>query len=242
MSTAAMQQTINGNKRRKIGTTRVREAFQLQFPTAHIVVTVGMTRAMPASPRIVRTISAPVTMDLGVIQSFITTHEGACDVCGLPGHLSGLMSVPGIPGHFCCVECVECRLFGPGRCRWCGFALEPDQSAFCSEKCRTSNVNSPFGSGKRFALWLSRHQPRLFAELTGKEIPTGIACLECADTLDGKRRDSRFCCPRCRKRFSRSHNNPANTKQGDYPGHEPIVCVSAGTLDAGGGQSFGREL
>jgi len=152
------------------------------------------------------------------------------------------MSVPGLPGHFCCLECVECRLFGPGRCRWCGFALEPAQSAFCSEKCRTSNESSPFGSGKRFALWLSRHEPRLFADLVGKEIPPGIACLQCGDTLDGKRRDSLFCCPKCRKRFKQSHNNPANTKQGDYPGHEPIVCVSAVAVDAGGVQTSGREL
>ncbi|MGA3168948.1 MAG: hypothetical protein ABSF14_22840 [Terriglobia bacterium] len=181
--------------------------------------------------------SEPVNLQLHVIPSFINTREGACGVCGLPGRVGGLMSVPSVPGYFCCIECVECRLFGPGRCRWCGFALDPDQSAFCGEKCRTSNETSPFGSGKRFALWLSRHQPRLFAGLTGKEVPTGIACLECGDTLDGKRHDSRFCCSKCRKRFNLSHNNPANTKQGDYPGREPIVCVSAGTVDAGGVQS-----
>ena len=178
--------------------------------------------------------SEAVNLQLHVIHSFITTHEGACAVCGLPGHLGGLMRVPGLLGHFCCVECVECRLFGPGRCRWCGFPLDPDQSAFCSEMCRTSNETSPFGSGKRFALWLSRHNPRLFAELTGQEIPTGIACLQCGDTLDGKRQDSRFCCSKCQKRFKRSHINPANTKQGDYPGHELIVCASAGTVDVGG--------
>ena len=180
-----------------------------------------------------KTYSQAVNLRLHVIHSFITTREGACGVCGLPGHISGLMSVPGLLGHFCCVECVEGRLFGPGRCRWCGFPLGPNESAFCSEKCRTLNETSPFGSGKRFALWLSRHQPRLFAELTGQEIPTGIACLECGDFLDGKRRDSLFCCSKCRKRFNRSHNNPATPKQGDYPGHEPIVCVSAITVDAG---------
>lgn len=183
-----------------------------------------------------------VNLQLHVIHSFITSREGACDVCGLPGHLGGLMSVPGVPGYFCCVECVECRLFGPGRCRWCGFALEPDQSAFCSEKCRTSNETSPFGSGKRLAMWLSRHEPRLFADLVGKEIPPGIACLECGDSLDGKRRDTRFCSSNCQKRFKQSHFNPANTKQGDYPGQDPSVCVSASTVDAGGVQSFGREL
>jgi hypothetical protein len=179
-----------------------------------------------------------VNLQLHVIHSFITSREGACDVCGLPGHLGGLMSVPGLLGHFCCIECVECRLFGPGRCRWCGFRLDPDQSAFCCDRCRAQNVTSPFGSGKRFALWLSRHEPLLFAELTGKEIPAGIACLECGDTLDGRRRGSRFCCPRCRKKFNLSPFNPDNTKQGDYPGHGPIVCVSAGTVAAGGVQSF----
>ena len=186
-----------------------------------------------------------LNLRLHVIPSFISKREGACSVCGLPGHLSGLMSVPGLLGHFCCVECVEGRLFGPGRCHWCGFTLDPNQSAFCCEKCRTLNETSPFGSGKRFALWLSRHHPWLFAELTGKEIPTGIACLECGDILDGKRRDSLFCCLKCRKRFNRSHNNPANTKQGDYPGHEPFVCVGAGTVDGGGVQSVhvgGRHL
>jgi len=178
-----------------------------------------------------------LNLRLHVIPSFISTREGACSVCGLPGHLGGLMGVPDLLGHFCCIECVECRLFGPGRCRWCGFPLDPNQSAFCSEKCRTLNQTSAFGSGKRFALWLSRHHPRLYAELTGKEIPTGIACLHCGDILDGKRRDSLFCCLKCQKRFNRSYNNPVNTKQGDYRGHEPFVCLSAVTVDAGGVQS-----
>ena len=179
-----------------------------------------------------------VNLQLHVIHSFITSREGACALCGLPGHLGGLMSMPGVPGYFCCIECVECRLFGPGRCRWCGFRLDPDQSAFCCDQCRAQNETSRFGSGKRFALWLSRHEPRLFAELTGKEIPTGIACLECGDSLDGKRKDSRFCCSKCRKRFNLSPFNPANTMQGDYPGHEPIVCTSPSAVDAGGVQSF----
>jgi hypothetical protein len=141
-----------------------------------------------------------------------------------------LMIVPGLLGHFCCIECVECRLFGPAKCRWCGFTLGPNQSAFCCEKCRTLNSTSPFGSGKRFVLWLSRHEPRLFAGLVGREIPTGIACLHCGDILDGKRRDSLFCRSKCRKRFYRSHHNPANPKRG--AGHEPIVCVRAGRVDA----------
>jgi hypothetical protein len=64
-----------------------------------------------------------VNLQLHVIHSFISTREGACSVCGLPGHLRGLMGVPGALGHFCCIECVECRLFGPGRCRWCGCVL-----------------------------------------------------------------------------------------------------------------------
>jgi hypothetical protein len=182
--------------------------------------------------------SEAMNMQLHVIPSFITTREGACCVCGLPDHLGGLMSVPGVPGHFCCIECVECRLFGPGRCRWCGFRLDPDQSAFCCDQCRAQNETSRFGSGKRFAMWLSRHEPRLFADLVGNEIPPGIACLQCGDSLDGKRRDSRFCCSNCQKRFKQSHINPANTKQGDYPGHEPCVCVGAGTVDAGGVQTL----
>jgi hypothetical protein len=60
-----------------------------------------------------------------VIPSFINSHEGVCDGCGLPGHISGLMSVPDIPGHYCSIGCVECHLFGPGKCRWCGFPLDP---------------------------------------------------------------------------------------------------------------------
>lgn len=82
-------------------------------------------------------------------------------------------------------------------------------------------------------MWLSRHEPRLFADLVGKEIPAGIACLQCGDSLEGKRHHSRFCNSKCQKRFSRSRNNPVNTKQGDYPGHEPSACVSAGTVDPG---------
>lgn len=134
-----------------------------------------------------------VNLQLHVIHSFISTREGACRVCGLPGYLAGLMSIPGLPGHFCCIACVECYLFGPGRCRWCSFALNPNEGAFCCQKCRRSNDTSPFGSGRRFGLWLNRQNPRLYAKLAGKEIPTAISCLQCADSLDGKRRDSLFC-------------------------------------------------
>ena len=169
-----------------------------------------------------------VILRLDVIHSFIATREGSCSVCGLPGHLGGLMIVPGVAGQFCCIECVECRLFGPGKCRWCGFPLDPNQSAFCCEKCRTLNETSPFGSGKRFALWLNRHHPRLYAMLTGTEIPTGLACLNCGDILDGKRRDSLFCCVNCQQRFRRSRNN---TKKEEHPGHGAMVCVIADGVD-----------
>jgi len=174
------------------------------------------------------------TMDLrfDVIQSFIATRKGACDSCGLPGRVIGLMSVPGVPGHYCCIECVECHLFGPSKCRWCGFTLDPDHSAFCCDKCRELNTSSPFGSGKRFALWLNRHNPQLFAKLVGKEIPNGITCLYCADVLDGKRRDSRFCCANCRKRFNRASNRSAVSKGRDYPRHEESVCITAGTVNS----------
>ena len=172
-----------------------------------------------------------VILRLDVIRSFIATREGSCSVCGLPGHLGGLMSVPGVAGHFCCIECVECRLFGPGKCRWCGFALDPDQSAFCCERCRTLNDSSPFGSDERFALWLNRHNPRLYAKLAGIEIPTGLACLNCGDILDGKRRDSLFCSVNCQHRFRRSRYNP---KQEEHPGHGASVCVIAGRVGASG--------
>lgn len=180
-----------------------------------------------------------VNLQLHVIHSFISTREGACDACGLPGHLGGLMSVPGLLGHFCCIECVECCLFGPGKCRWCGFRLDPNQSAFCCERCRSLNENSPFGSGVRFALWLNRHEPRLYAELTGKEIPTGIACLQCGDSLNGKRRDRLFCGSKCQKRFRRSRNNPM---QGEHHGQKAIVCAIAGGVEARDGQSYEREF
>jgi hypothetical protein len=132
------------------------------------------------------------------------------------------MGIPGINGLFCSVECVECRLFGPGRCRWCGFRLGANQSAFCCDKCRMSNDSSPFGSGRRFALWLCRHNPRLYAKLAGREIPTGIACLNCADILVGKRKDSLFCNSKCQHRFNRSRNKPAKFKERDYLGLWPI--------------------
>ena len=170
-----------------------------------------------------------VVLRLDVIHSFIATREGSCSVCGLPGHLGGLMIVPGVTGQFCCIDCVECRLFGPGKCRWCGFTLDPNQSGFCCEKCRRMNETSPFGSGKRFALWLNRHHPRLYAELTGTEIPTGLACLNCGDILDGKRRDSLFCTASCQRRFRRSRSNP---KQEEHAGYEAIVCVIAGGVDS----------
>ena len=163
-----------------------------------------------------------VNLQLHVIHSFIATQDGACSICGLPGHLCGLMSIPGVPAHFCCIECVECHLFGPGKCHWCGFALALRQGAFCCDKCRRLNGSSPFGSGNRLFLWVSRHEPRLFAELVGKEIPTGIACLQCGDDLQGKRTDSRFCSTNCQHRFNRSRNKPAHSKQGGYQGQWPI--------------------
>lgn len=180
-----------------------------------------------------------VNLQLHVIHSFISTREGACSVCGLLGHIAGLMSVPGVLGHFCCIECVECRLFGLGKCRWCGFRLDPNQSAFCCEKCRTLNESSPFGSGIRFALWLNRHEPRIYAELTGKEIPTGIACLQCGDSLDERRRDSLFCGSKCQKRFRRSRYN---TKQEEHHGHKASVCVIADGVNARDVQSYEREF
>jgi len=154
-----------------------------------------------------------VNLQLHVIHSFIATQDGACSICGLPGHLCGLMSIPGVPGQFCCIECVECVLCGPGKCRWCSFHLDSNQSAFCSEECRAMNETCLFGSGKRFALWLSRHEPRLFADLVDKEmIPKGIACLNCGDSLDDKRQDSLYCGVNCQHCFRRSNNRP---KQGN---------------------------
>ena len=176
------------------------------------------------------------------IPSLISAHTGVCSLCSLPGGHGGLMSIPGVPGHYCSVGCVEYRLFGPGKCRWCGFRLDSSQLSFCSDQCRLQNDAAPFGSGMRFVLWLSRHEPRLFADLVGKEIPTGIVCLECGDSLGGKRRDSLFCGAKCRRRFSRSRNNPATNKRGDYPGDEASVCVIAGGGDARDVQSVGREF
>jgi hypothetical protein len=65
-----------------------------------------------------------------------------------------------------------------------------------------------------------------------------MACLQCADSLDGKRRDSLFCSSKCQHRFRRSHTPLPNPKQDDYSRHEPIACVSACMVDAGGAQSI----
>jgi predicted nucleic acid-binding Zn ribbon protein len=207
--------------------------LELPFPTdSHIDVT-NDPEPQPAGENQRR---------IKAIPSFISAHTGVCSLCGLPGDLGGLMSIPGVPGHYCSVGCVEYRLFGPGKCRWCGFRLDSSQSSFCSDQCRFQNEAARFGSGMRFARWLSRHEPRLFADLVGKEIPTGIVCLECGDNLEGKRHDSRFCSSKCRKRFSRSRNNPATTKRGDYPGDEASVCVIAGGAGGRDVQSFGCEF
>jgi hypothetical protein len=48
--------------------------------------------------------------------------------------------------------------------------------------------------------------------------------LQCGDILDGKRQDSLVCGSKCRKRFYRSHHNPANPRRGDCPGHVPSEC------------------
>jgi hypothetical protein len=110
----------------------------------------------------------------------------SCNACGLriPGTE---LAVPGVTGAFCGIECLETHLFAStverkgklfGNCRWCGAAMEQTytgiNSRLCSEDCSTNyhahvrgDRSAAVGTGTRLLIWLQKHQPAFYSQLSG---------------------------------------------------------------------------
>lgn len=130
------------------------------------------------------------------------SDDSRCEACGMPGHAlrtvegAGIIEpakgykIAGLP--WCCsIACLECVVFGPGRCRLCGTALgtlietygRTEQqyrggTRYCPD-CSASD--EPFGNGERLKAYLRRHNPGLLKlegpPITGKRCALGKKCL-----------------------------------------------------------------
>ncbi len=126
--------------------------------------------------------------------------EGSCDACGLPLWIRGSFRVPGAPGKFCSVPCIECGLFsGHGLCRWCGDELDSNRGYFCSERCRKQSDGVRFGNGTRLLNFLKSKQPELYKRIAGQQ-----GCLNCGGSLADRRVGTLYCGDACRKAHSRT--------------------------------------
>lgn len=142
------------------------------------------------------------------------TPRGYCEGCRLFLWSDGALRVPGLRGLFCSVSCLECTLFGPGRCRWCAAPLGSTAKKFCDAHCHRQSQGVRFGDGTRLLKFLSHRHPRLYEELVGKR---GHACLNCDHSLEGKPSDTKFCSDACRKKFHRCTMSGKSQKSGLYP-------------------------
>ncbi len=138
--------------------------------------------------------------------------RGCCESCRLFLWSDGGLKVPGLRGVYCCVLCLECELFGPGRCRWCSAPLESAAKKFCDGHCHRQSQRVRFGDGTRLLKFLSHQHPRLYEELVGK---CGHTCLGCEISLQGKRSDSTFCSHQCQLEFRRRSMSRKLRKSGD---------------------------
>jgi hypothetical protein len=129
----------------------------------------------------------------------VSNPSGSCQSCGLSA-VARHYKVPAIAGWFCSILCVECVLFGPHRCRWCGTTLDGKGARrFCNESCARRSAHVLFGDGTRLLLYLSRLHSFY---LVGPSIMP--RCAYCGAPLTDKRVDARFCSEACRKRTERS--------------------------------------
>ncbi len=138
--------------------------------------------------------------------------RGYCESCRLFLWSDGGLKVPGLRGVYCCVLCIECELFGPGRCGWCGGSLESTAKKFCDGHCRKQSNRTRFGGGDRLLNFLSHQYPALYEQLIGRR---GHTCLNCGISLEGKRSDSKFCSHQCQLEFRRRTMSGKVQKSGD---------------------------
>ncbi len=156
------------------------------------------------------------TVDWSALRQELPGSEGIprgyCEGCRLFLWSDGGLNVPGLRGIYCSILCVECELFGPGRCRWCAAPLGSSARKFCDDHCRRQSDRVKFGDGTRLLKFLSHRHPRLYEELVGKR---GHACLCCEISLQGKRSDSTFCSHQCQLEFRRRTMSGKLQKSGD---------------------------
>ena len=120
--------------------------------------------------------------------------SGVCECCGLP-HWNRVVAykLPRQRGWFCSIRCLECTVFGPGRCRWCGTALEgKSDRRYCDDSCRRRDSGALFGDGARLLRFISAHHPALYRLFAGNQ------CEQCGASLADRRADAKFCSARCR--------------------------------------------
>jgi hypothetical protein len=107
--------------------------------------------------------------------------------------------IPGVAGWCCSIACLECVVFGPGRCRSCGTKLgamvksygktEQEYRAgtkYCSNCCA---LDIPFGNGERLNAYLLRNYPKILkpdgSATAGKRCALGKKCLKYEDRKSG---------------------------------------------------------
>ncbi len=143
------------------------------------------------------------------------TPRGFCESCSSYIWSDGALKIPGVRGRFCSVLCVECKLFGPGLCRWCGEKLDGGGQKFCCQAHGKKSNETKFGDGTRLLGLLARNHPGLHHRLTHR----GDAfCLGCGDPLGDKRSGAQFCSDKCKVRYWRKSENSAETgNNGNMP-------------------------
>jgi hypothetical protein len=148
----------------------------------------------------------------------------ACATC--KGWMPAQFRIPGIPGAFCSIGCLETELFGVGHCRWCGDAMDKPytsiDSRLCGDDCSSSYYShlegdrtARLGSGKRLQLWIQKKRPALYRQIIGSAESVGRRCQNpsCPNGTDGfaaildhLRAGTRFCSATCKKHAKRGPN------------------------------------
>jgi predicted nucleic acid-binding Zn ribbon protein len=102
---------------------------------------------------------------------FMSGEKQACEACGLPG---ARLKVPGLPGRYCNIACIETQICGGDHCRWCGGPIEETytgiNSRLCSDDCGANyraqvGTTAALGMGVRFLVWLQKNRMATYLEL-----------------------------------------------------------------------------
>jgi hypothetical protein len=168
--------------------------------------------------------------------------RGTCGGCSRHLWDEPVYRVPGLAGVYCSVDCIECVLFGEGRCRWCGEPMDKPytsvDSRLCSDDCSESyyahvlgDRTARLGTGKRLMLWLQRKQPKAYRQVAGADAQGPRVCRNpgCRNGEDGQpasldhlKATARYCSDACGKQDKRSSNRQKSARnrqclRGVYP-------------------------